>query len=122
MNNSSSFTSNSVMQPAVLPSISCSVSSVIHQIGSSLPCTSNDPESDGQANSSQEPDLDADFYECSFCYEPLCKDGKEWIECDCGHWVHEQCLEDIIIHEGEEQFCPSCITHFLYHSLFFVFS
>ncbi len=110
------------MQPAVLPSISCSVSSVIHQIGSSLPCTSNDPESDGQANSSQEPDLDADFYECSFCYEPLCKDGKEWIECDCGHWVHEQCLEDIIIHEGEEQFCPSCITHFLYHSLFFVFS
>ena len=77
MSNSSSYTSNSVMQPAVFPSVSCSVSSVIHQLGSSLPCTSNDPESDGQANSSQEPDLDADYCECSFCYEPFCKDGKE---------------------------------------------
>ena len=61
-------------------------------------------------SSQEKPDLDTEDCECSFCYEPHCKDGKEWLECTCGRWVHEHCLEDIIVHKGQEQFCPFCIN------------
>ena len=36
-------------------------------------------------------------YECSFCYYAYCDDGKEWLKCTCGRWVHEQCMEDVIL-------------------------
>ncbi len=53
------------------------------------------------------------FWECTFCYEEFCQDGKEWLQCACSRWVHEQCLEEIVLDDqGEERFCPFCINQF----------
>ncbi len=51
------------------------------------------------------------FWECTFCYEEICQDGKEWLQCACDRWVHEQCLEEIILDDqGQERFCPYCLN------------
>ena len=35
--------------------------------------------------------------------------GKDWIECVCGRWLHEDCAEDCILDSnGKERFCPMC--------------
>ena len=50
---------------------------------------------------------DQDFCECSFCYGAYCQDEKEWLECACGRWVHEECMEDVVLGGyGQELFCP----------------
>ena len=75
-----------------------------------------------QTFSSQEkPDLDTEDCECSFCYEPYCKDEKEWLECARGRSVHENCLEDIIVQEGQELFCPCGINIFSVQYYFVIF-
>ena len=28
-----------------------------------------------------------------------CEDWKEWLQCACGQWVHEQCLKDVTLDE-----------------------
>ena len=70
---------DSVIKPADPHSaVSSNVSCVISHLASSLPSTSHAAEQDGQSRSSQEePALDADYCECTFCFEPYCKDGKE---------------------------------------------
>ncbi len=51
------------------------------------------------------------FWECTFCYEEFCQDEKEWLQCACDRWVHEQCLEEIILDDqGQERFCPYCLN------------
>ena len=48
---------------------------------------------------------------CAFCFEPYTTDGSEWVQCVCGRWVHELCIEDIHVDEaGKEKFCPFCIN------------
>ena len=71
-------TSEYVIQPVSPHSdISSSVSSVIPPWVSSLPSTSYDAEPKRQTFSSQEKtDLNTEDCECSFCYEPYCKDRK----------------------------------------------
>ena len=86
---------------------------MIPPLVSSFPSTSYDAEPQRQTLSSQEkPDLAKEDCECSFCYELYRKDGKEWLECACCRWVHEHCLEDIIVDKGQELFCPFCINQF----------
>ncbi len=49
--------------------------------------------------------------ECPFCFEPYCQDGQEWLECACGRWIHEQCIEEVIVDSGsQERFCPYCLN------------
>ena len=51
--------------------------------------------------------------ECPFCYELYCNDGQDWLQCGCGAWVHENCIEDIIHDsDGKEKFCPICLNSF----------
>ena len=75
-----------VIQPVFPHSdTSSSVSSVMPPLVSSFHSTSYDAEPNRQTFSSQEkPDLDAEDCECSFFYEPYCKDAKEWLERACG--------------------------------------
>ena len=48
---------------------------------------------------------------CAFCYEQFGSDDLEWVECSCGRWVHEECIEDILTDDdGNEKFCPFCIN------------
>ena len=49
--------------------------------------------------------------ECPFCFETYCHDGKEWLECACGRWIHEQCMDEVILDSGgQERFCPFCLN------------
>ena len=74
----------------------------------STPTTSHVGEQDSQS--------DEDVCEYSFCYGEYFEDGNEWLQCACGRWVHEQCLEDVTLDDqGQERFCHSVLTD-LYHS------
>ena len=53
--------------------------------------------------------------ECAFCFGLYAKDGKEWVECACGQWIHENCMEDLYVDvDGQERFCPFCLNERLY--------
>ena len=56
---------------------------------------------------------DFDVNQCAICFQSFFDDeeGEEWIECVCGRWVHENCLEyDIVVDtHGREKLCPSCV-------------
>jgi len=39
--------------------------------------------------------------------------GTEWIFCKCGRWLHEDCVEDVVVDSnGEECFCSFCIDKY----------
>ena len=56
---------------------------------------------------------DFDVNQCAICFQSFFEDdeGEEWIECVCGRWVHENCIEyDIVVDtHGRERLCPSCV-------------
>ena len=40
--------------------------------------------------------------------------GEDWIQCTCGKWVHEECVEDCEPdRDGNPQFCPDCIEQYM---------
>ena len=53
--------------------------------------------------------------ECSYCFEMYCHDGKEWLECACGRWVHELCIEEV------RDFADSVLISTPYHGFFSFF-
>ncbi|CAI8016135.1 hypothetical protein GBAR_LOCUS9922, partial [Geodia barretti] len=59
---------------------------------------------------SDDPEINTDM--CCVCSILYSEDrtGKEWIECACGRWLHEECGEDCILDSnGRERFCPICL-------------
>ena len=109
---STGFTAHSVSTTSVDPvPTSVALSSVSAQAidpPSSLPGPSevHDLASPVQQGSSTEEEC-----ECSFCYGSYCQDGREWVKCACGRWVHEQCMEDVYLDDdGQERFCPFCLN------------
>ena len=52
--------------------------------------------------------------ECCACFGLYTDDigtGKEWLECACGRWIHEECIEDIVYDaNGKEKLCPLCLA------------
>ena len=77
---------------------------------SQSPITMDQP--GGSASSLSVPmDIQGESNDCTFCYGPYdAGDGREWVRCACGQWVHEDCLEDIFIDDnGLERFCPYCL-------------
>ena len=59
------------------------------------------------------PRLDEDSInteECCACFGLYIEDigtGREWMECACGRWIHEECVEDIVYDaNGKEKLCP----------------
>ena len=67
-------------------------------------------------------DSEIDFNVCCMCFGTYSEDvangdGRDWIECACGRWLHEDCAEDCLLNkDGKEMFCHSCI---MMCSLFF---
>ena len=46
----------------------------------------------------------------SFEEDALEQTGLEWVACECGRWLHEDCAEDCIQDEsGNDRLCPFCI-------------
>ena len=67
---------------------------------------------DDVASSSRVPTVDAQNV-CCVCFQ-FYQDNEEhtdWIQCACGRWLHEDCIDaEDIIHDiyGRELFCPYC--------------
>lgn len=50
--------------------------------------------------------------ECSLTYAEDVRlgTGAEWVECACGRWLHEECIDSIEYNSnGKEKFCSFCI-------------
>ena len=55
-----------------------------------------------------------DFDRCCACFGLYVDDAgtdREWIECSCSRWIHEECVENVI-HDanGKELLCPVCLS------------
>jgi len=54
-------------------------------------------------------DEDAVCCECNVSYEDD-GIGEEWVRCACKRWIHENCIDEVIVDiNGEEYFCSFCI-------------
>ncbi len=57
-------------------------------------------------------DTNVDTNTCCVCFETYEDDvvegnGREWIECSCGRWLHEDCsLSESAM---PDEFCPYCV-------------
>ena len=63
---------------------------------------------------SSEEEINTD--QCAICFRTYNDDvldgtGEDWIECACGRWVHENCVDyDIVVDAtGRERMCPHCV-------------
>lgn len=81
------------------------------QAGSTASTSSPGPSSTTTYASCNSEKQDETECECCFCYGSYCQDGREWVMCACGRWVHEECMEEIFLDDsGQERFCPFCIN------------
>jgi len=49
-------------------------------------------------------------YECSECLGSYRQDieennGTEWVQCGCGQWIHEDCIDQ----DGKDRMCCNCV-------------
>ena len=59
--------------------------------------------------------------ECLFCFETYCNDGQDCIQCACGNWIHEDCLEELFVDSfGQERFYPTCMIAIISCIMFFL--
>lgn len=75
---------------------------------SSKPSTSN--------TTSGEPSTSSAENECCECLRTYNEDirqgtGVEWVQCSCGRWLHEECIDSILQDaDGKERFCSFCVV------------
>ena len=59
-------------------------------------------------------DESIDTEECCACFGQYSDDigtGREWLDCACGRWLHEDCVENIVYDtNGKEKLCPLCLS------------
>lgn len=53
--------------------------------------------------------------ECLFCLDDL-KEADQLSELPCGHKMHEECLNEILLHAARNNYNPKCLRCFLEHS------
>jgi len=55
-------------------------------------------------------------YQCGECLGTYKDDidlgnGAEWVQCGCGQWIHEECIDVVVTDEdGNERICSSCVV------------
>ena len=65
------------------------------------------------ATDNAESDIDENV--CCMCFESYFNDvaeqsGRDWVNCACGRWLHEECAEDHKIDSiGKDRFCHYCL-------------
>ena len=53
--------------------------------------------------------------ECCECLQSYAEDvrlgtGAEWVECACGRWLHEDCIDSVVCAtDGKEKLCSFCV-------------
>ena len=52
--------------------------------------------------------------QCCVCFGTFDEDigtGREWVECACTRWLHEDCVEEVVVDaSGLERLCPLCLS------------
>jgi len=52
--------------------------------------------------------------QCCVCFGTFYEDigtGREWVECACTRWLHEDCVDEVIVDtSGQERVCPLCLS------------
>ena len=51
--------------------------------------------------------------ECCVCFGTYEKDveegnGREWLNCTCGRWLHDDCVSNVVDLEEDATICPVC--------------
>ena len=51
---------------------------------------------------------------CCVCFGTFHEDmgtGREWVECGCTRWLHEDCAEEVVVDVSRlERLCPLCLS------------
>jgi len=69
-----------------------------------------------EAEQSEDGDVDnedAVYSECNVSYEDDARNGygEEWVCCACKRWIHENCIDEVIMDvNGKERFCSYCVV------------
>ena len=75
------------------------------------PVSSGEPSvSPGEPSSNS---TDTECCECSRTYNEDVRQGTgvEWVQCGCGRWLHEECIDSVIQDaDGQERFCSFCVV------------
>ena len=64
-------------------------------------------------------DEQIDTNRCAICFgtyedDIIVGSGEDWLQCTCGKWVHEMCVEDCAADSnGNPRFCPSCVEQYM---------
>lgn len=59
------------------------------------------------------------MYFGSYYNEVIELSGKDWVQCVCGRWLHEDYAEDHRVNQsGQDRFCYSCLDLEIFVLLF----
>ena len=48
---------------------------------------------------------------CCVCFGSYQEDvgtGREWLQCSCSRWIHEDCVDDEDVEQDSRRLCPLC--------------
>ena len=45
---------------------------------------------------------------CFGSYQEGVGTGREWLQCSCSRWIHEDCIDDEDVEENSGRLCPLC--------------
>ena len=49
----------------------------------------------------------------SYSNDVIKRSGRDWINCVCGRWLHEDCTKDHRVDQmGQDRFCHNCLVLF----------
>ena len=78
------------------------------QIQKATPTSSGSLSSELQLHINEGSSMDQTCCECLGTYGDNIRESTcaEWVKCACEHWIHEECIDQVVIDlEGKERFC-----------------
>ena len=103
---------NSSVEQASTSQDTASMTETLHEETSSITLPGCDLSSSGVTAA---PDFDLD-YQCSEYFGTYKEDidlgnGAEWVQCECGQWIHEDCIDESVTGEdGKERMCSNYVV------------
>ena len=78
--------------------------------------TADEPQTEVTRLKNANEDIDSNI--CCMCFQSWHDDvleggGTECVSCNCGRWMHEDCIEDVVTDsDGFKHFCSFCIDKY----------
>ena len=73
--------------------------------------STDNAQSSTKRSKKQSADDEIDVNRCCVCFGMYADDagtGREWLECRCSRWIHEDCIDDDDVDVEQCIFCPLC--------------